>query len=236
MPLLVDKIAYSEEEVIELEEEDQTVMDDPKNIKPFIHTNHRHQGNDDDDDDVDVSNWSIRKCAATSIDSISTVFKDDLLPHLLPIIQAYIQDADWKRRESAILCLGAIADGCQKGMRAHLANLVPFLISLMGDANFLVRSISCWTLSRYARWISQQPTEKYLQPLIEGLLTRMLEKSKKVQEAACSAFANVEEEALGDLLPWLEQILRTLNQCFEFYQVISETLLPSSPFNRPRIC
>lgn len=33
----------------------------------------------------------------------------------------------------------------------------------------LVRSIACWTLSRYAQWIVTQPPELYLQKLIMGV-------------------------------------------------------------------
>jgi hypothetical protein len=36
---------------------------------------------------------------------------------------------------------------------------------------------------------------KYFRPLMTELLGRVLDKNKKVQEAACSAFATLEEEA-----------------------------------------
>ena len=33
--------------------------------------------------------------------------------------------------------------------------MVAFLLPLLDDPRPLVRSISCWTLSRYARWLSE---------------------------------------------------------------------------------
>ena len=39
---------------------------------------------------------------------------------------------------------------------------------------------------------------------LQGLLKRVLDKNKLVQEAACSALATLEEEAGADLLPRLQ--------------------------------
>ena len=54
--------------------------------------------------------------------------------------------------------------------------------------------------------------------LFSQLLERLLDTNKKVQEAACSAFATLEEEAQGLLSPYLEVIVRTLIAAFRKYQ------------------
>ena len=98
-------------------------------------------------------------------------------------------------------------------MTEHLPNIVPFLVSSLADKKALVRSITCWTLSRYSSWIVQQSMvhhETYLKPLINELLQRILDHNKRVQEAACSAFATLEEEACSELVPYLGYILQTL--------------------------
>lgn len=46
----------------------------------------------------------------------------------------------------------------------------------------------------------------------------MLDSNKKVQEAGCSAFATLEEEAGAALVPYLEPILRNLTHAFTKYQ------------------
>lgn len=51
-------------------------------------------------------------------------------------------------------------------MVVHLPELVPYLITCLGDKKALVRSITCWTLSRYAHWVVGQPHELYLRPLM----------------------------------------------------------------------
>lgn len=95
------------------------------------------------------------------------MFRDDLLPVLLPILKETLFHNDWEIKESAILALGAIAEGCMNGMQAHLAELVPYLITSLNDKKGLVRSITCWTLSRYSHWIVSQGHELYLRPLME---------------------------------------------------------------------
>ena len=101
---------------------------------------------------------------------------------------------EWEVKESGILALGAIAEGCMTGMIQHLNELIPYLINCLSDKKALVRSITCWTLSRYSHWVVGQPHDKYLKPLMSELLKRILDTNKRVQEAACSAFATLEEE------------------------------------------
>ena len=50
------------------------------------------------------------------------------------------------------------------------------------------------------------------------LLQRVLDPNKRVQEAACSAFATLEEEACTELVPYLGDILQVLMTAFNKYQ------------------
>lgn len=50
------------------------------------------------------------------------------------------------------------------------------------------------------------------------LLGRILDPNKRVQEAACSAFATLEEEACTELVPYLGDILSVLVTAFKRYQ------------------
>lgn len=51
------------------------------------------------------------KCSAAALDVLANVFRDDLLPILLPILKETLFHADWEIKESGILVLGAIAEG-----------------------------------------------------------------------------------------------------------------------------
>jgi transportin-1 len=50
------------------------------------------------------------------------------------------------------------------------------------------------------------------------LLRMVLDNNKRVQEAGCSAFATLEEDAGEELVPYLEPVLRNLVMAFDKYQ------------------
>ena len=60
--------------------------------------------------------------------------------------------------------------------------------------------------------------QAFFEPVLFNLLQRILDKNKRVQEAACSAFATLEEEATFVLVPYLEPILVNLTTAFKTYQ------------------
>ncbi|KAF1379394.1 hypothetical protein PFLUV_G00175610 [Perca fluviatilis] len=235
-PILVNGMKYSEIDIILLKgdvEEDEAVPDSDQDIKPRFHKSRtvtlQHEGggegeegedieDDDDDDDDTLSDWNLRKCSAAALDVLANVFRDELLPHLLPLLKGLLFHPDWVIKESGILVLGAIAEGCMQGMVPYLPELIPHLIQCLCDKKALVRSIACWTLSRYAHWVVSQPPDSYLKPLMTELLKRILDGNKRVQEAACSAFATLEEEACTELVPYLSFILDTLVFAFGKYQ------------------
>ena len=39
-----------------------------------------------EDDDI-INSWNMRKCSAAGLDILSTVFKDEILPVLMPLVQ-----------------------------------------------------------------------------------------------------------------------------------------------------
>ena len=240
IPVLVKGMKYSEIDIILLRgdvEEDEMVPDREEDIRPRFHRSRSHHidplgstpnhsemndgdTSDDEDgnDDSSLSDWNLRKCSAAALDVLASVFRNELLPVLLPILKETLFHSEWEIKESGILALGAIAEGCMTGMVQHLPELIPYLINCLSDKKALVRSITCWTLSRYSHWVVSQPHDAYLKPLMAELLKRILDSNKRVQEAACSAFATLEEEACTELVPYLGFILETLVFAFQKYQ------------------
>lgn len=54
---------------------------------------------------------SLGKCSAAALDVLASVFHEELLPVLLPILRETLFHQDWEIKESGILALGAIAEG-----------------------------------------------------------------------------------------------------------------------------
>ncbi|KAI6094627.1 armadillo-type protein [Pisolithus croceorrhizus] len=225
-PVLLDCMVYGEDDLIWLEgdAEDTAVPDKESDIKPRHYGGKAHgmerEGppncvygeenlDDEEDDDYDLDDdddfademsteWNLRKCAAAALDVLAVRFGAELLSVLLLTIER-------QTRESAILALGAMAEGCIDAIEEHLKVLVPPL----------VRSITCWTLGSP---VSEEHKNQYFIPTMEGLLRMVLDDNKRVQEAGCSAFATLEEDAGAELVPYLEPVLRNLVFAFQKYQ------------------
>ncbi|KAI0741049.1 ARM repeat-containing protein [Earliella scabrosa] len=188
------------------------------------------EGDEDDYDELDddefaeemSTEWNLRKCAAAALDVLAVRFGADLLNVLLEPLKTKLWSEDWLQRESGILALGAMAEGCIDAIEPHLHTLVPYLVNTLNDPKPLVRSITCWTLGRYANWctqpISDEHKNQFFVPTLEGLLRMVLDNNKRVQEAGCSAFATLEEDAGPELVPYLEPVLRNLVFAFDKYQ------------------
>ncbi|CCM03932.1 uncharacterized protein FIBRA_06084 [Fibroporia radiculosa] len=178
----------------------------------------------DDDEFADEmsTEWNLRKCAAAALDVLAVRFGADLLNVLLESLKIKLWSDDWLQRESGILALGAMAEGCIDAVEPHLPTLIPYLVNMLNDPKPLVRSITCWTLGRYASWCTQSYGDdhrnQFFIPTLEGLLRMVLDNNKRVQEAGCSAFATLEEDAGAELAPFLEPVLRNLVFAFDKYQ------------------
>jgi len=248
IPVLLRNMAYDEheEEVINAEaaESHADCPDRDQDIKPFFMQKAAvGEGGEEEEEEEEVNTWNLRKCSAASLDILSSMYGDELLQYILPIVQERLSDADWKMRESAILAVGAVAEGCAHGLLGFLAQLVQFLIPMLEDPRPLVRSITCWSLSRFSKWLvksalgmmpgpdgkpvppeQQAQAKAYGQQQLDGvlsaLLRRVLDNNKRVQEAACSAVATLEEEAgMGSVLgPRVEVILQHLMVALTRYQ------------------
>ncbi|KAI8061151.1 armadillo-type protein [Gongronella butleri] len=217
-----------------------TVVETDRADENDLDENKPKQLNDDDDDDFDdddddddgfgfddddfYGDWNLRKCSAAALDVMCTAFEADAIAVLMPLLKVELESDDWMHQECGILALGAAAEGGSRDIAPHLPELIPYLFTKLNHEKPLVRSITCWTLGRYAEFIvnasrqSPETRKHFLEPLVQIMLQRILDNNKRVQEAACSSFSLLEEEATTDLVPYMQPILMTLSTAFEKYQ------------------
>ncbi|KAK7698985.1 hypothetical protein SLS64_012040 [Diaporthe eres] len=177
---------------------------------------------DEDGDDNPDERWTLRKCSAAALDVFARDFRDPVFECILPYLTTHLKHEEWPRREAAVLALGAVAEGCVQVVTPHLPDLVTYLISLLNDPEPVVRQITCWTLGRYSSWAAnlKEPAQiqAYFVPMMEGILHKMLDPNKKVQEAGASAMANLEEKAGKVLEPYTGPIIQQYIRCFAKYK------------------
>jgi hypothetical protein len=65
-----------------------------------------------------VSVSFVGKCSAAALDVLANVFREELLPVLVPILKETLFHQEWEIKESGILALGAIAEGINFVMNA----------------------------------------------------------------------------------------------------------------------
>lgn len=182
-------------------------------------------GDDDDDDlgdDDGLGEWTLRKCSASALDVLSNTFCDQLLPLLMPVLEALMNHPDWKAQEACILTLGAISEGCGRAIEQHLPQVLPYIASKLEHPKILVRTNAAWALSRYSTWLTggrqgggfdsgggtdaaqrEPPTpvpEGLLDAVVRAMLGRMLDSAGRVQEATCSSLASLCEALSAEAL------------------------------------
>lgn len=244
---LLNSIVYGPDEQSEFLQKNAmesagTPMDN-SNVKPVFHKSRAqhvvhatdkddHSSDDelDDDDDDDDENedddggnaWTLRKCAAATLDSFANLYgAGPVLPVLWPALEQGLSSTETNKewiQEACILALGAVAEGCHLELSApqFMGRLHPFLLDNLKISNLpQLQSSAAWTLGRYSAWAVEQ-VQTGVQGGLLGHMTQLLLEllvqtpHTSVQVASSSAFGVLVESA-GDLMvPYLEPILEQL--------------------------
>lgn len=130
----------------QFEDDNSQFPDEAQDIAPRFH----HNKEDDDDDDDEGENlqmkstwgegWTARKWSALLLDHLSVIYAEEMLQHVLPTIEERLLSRDWEVKESAILVLGAIAQGCSDGLEQYMPGVLEMLINLCDDKKVMRRS------------------------------------------------------------------------------------------------
>ena len=138
---------------------------------------------------------TLRKCCSRVLDNLSLIFPQETFNIIRPFFENEIQSEDDLIKERSILAFGAIAQGSYLQVISYLNNVIPFLITELQHPNKYVRAITCWTLSKYTKFIlidnySENKNELFKEYLTE-ILKKILDKESIVRESACGAFQEI---------------------------------------------
>eukprot|EP01039_Chlorochromonas_danica_P007116 gene7116-7868_t len=199
-----------------IEEEEESTGAKQVTLQPIHHrssssSDHDHDYNDQDDAS---QKWTLRKQAALLLDNLAQAYDRQLvLTIALPLIQNYFSASETCQhpvaalynsnspyrdiliKESGMLALGALCNGCLDHMLVYIPQLFPFLLQNLLDPLPEMRSITCWVLSN-----AEQGSRFYIQSLY-AILNTMFDPTPKVQIAACSALCILIENSFTTFLP-----------------------------------
>ena len=164
---------------------------------------------------------TLRKCCSRMLDNLSFFFPQETFAIIRLILENDIQSTDDLIKERSILAFGAIGRGCYQQVINHLRTLIPFLIRELRHQNKFVRAITCWTLSRYTKYILvdnclENKNELFKEYLTE-ILIKFLDKDNMVRVSSRSAFQEMILVNKSLVEPYLFDVFKIIANVFDNY-------------------
>jgi transportin-1 len=231
IPALVKNMRFSEADFLAMNADDfsqetANQEDRPEDIAPFA----RHNDVDEDEETNTWGNeWTLRKASAQALDQLSISIgneSEDFLTIYLPLVDKLLNaDSNWELQESGILSLGAVATGCHR-IEKYLSPILEILCQkFLVHSNPLIRSITCWTISRYTAWISGEFQKNTVLPVVLQKIFSVLieDRNKRVQEGAINCLHRIIEDSEIDR--YYTSLVPILLKCMQGYKTRNFLLL-----------
>eukprot|EP01114_Cavostelium_apophysatum_P022766 TRINITY_DN834_c0_g1_i1.p1 TRINITY_DN834_c0_g1~~TRINITY_DN834_c0_g1_i1.p1 ORF type:complete len:849 (-),score=280.63 TRINITY_DN834_c0_g1_i1:274-2820(-) len=100
------------------------------------------------DDEPDEDTWNVAMAAGTCLSLMAATVEDDIVNHVMPFVQANINNENWKFREAATLAFGAILEGPKNYVSTLTTQAMPILIQHLKDPVEHVKDTTAWTIGR----------------------------------------------------------------------------------------
>lgn len=147
------------------------------------------EDDDDEDDELGVA-LSSGCCLA----AIALVIGDDIMGPVIEFVSLNINHADWKKRYSALLALGAITEGPE---RVKFMNVIipalQNLIQLFQDSHSKVREAIAWVISKICENHADVITNPQILPAIIPILGASIKDKPRISHQVCRAIGNLAE-------------------------------------------
>ena len=164
---------------------------------------------------------TLRKSCCRILDNCSCIFPNETFQNVKPYLEREMQSDDDIIKERSILALGVIAKGSYQQVVNYLRTLVPFLIRELQHPNKYIRTMSCWTLSRYTRYIlidnNSDSKDDLFKEYLTEILKRFLDQDNMVRESAGTAFQEMINVNRNMVEPFLLDVIKIITNVFDKY-------------------
>lgn len=188
------------------------------------------------EEDADEDEWNVSMAAGTCIGLLAQAVADNIVPAVIPFIEANIRSQDWHHREAAVMTFGSILEGPDPVVLTPLANqALPILIDMMNDSNPHVKDTVAWTLGRICDLlIGTIKPDVHLHPLVSALVNS-LQDNPRIVTNCCWALMNLADQlgytegddpsgaATSPLSPYFDGIVQALLRVTETYVILVST-------------
>ena len=164
-------------------------------LVPLLLQNMTKQVEDSDDDD---EAWNISMGAATCLESVAQLIRDQIIDMVIPFVTGHINSDDWRLKEASIMAFGMILSGpSAEKISPFVMQAMPILIKCLKDPRTLVRDTSTWTIGKICELHKNSLSSDILQPMVMALAGALEDPKTKVVSQACFAVHNL-AEACGE--------------------------------------
>lgn len=147
------------------------------------------------EEDADEDEWNVSMAAGTCLGLLAQAVSDNIVPAVIPFIEANIRAQDWHQREAAVMAFGSILDGPDPAVLTPLVNqALPILIDMMTDTNVHVRDTVAWTLGRICDvLVGAIKPDIHLRPLVAALVNG-LQDNPRIVGNCCWGLMNLADQ------------------------------------------
>lgn len=147
------------------------------------------------EEDADEDEWNVSMAAGICLGLVAGAVQDNVVPAVIPFIEAHIKSEDWHYREAAVMAFGSILEGPDPSVLTPLADqALPLLINMMSDANVHVKDSTAWTLGRICDLLTQViKIDMHLHALVSALVNGLSD-SPRIVTNCCWALMNLSEQ------------------------------------------
>jgi hypothetical protein len=162
---------------------------------------------------------SLRRRCALTLETLGTIYPQETFTAVRNIIENDIQSKNNSIKERSLLAFGAIAKGCYFQVFSHLNQLIHFIIRELQHTCKYIRAISCWTLSKYTKYIvNDNPFEnknELFKEYLTEILKKLLDKETIVRESATSALDELISYNKQIIEPFLYDVFKVIGNIFD---------------------
>ena len=126
-----------------------------------------------------------------------------------------MRSSDSKTRKAGCAILGIISEGCRDSLRPVLSSIMPALLSLVTDPEFMVREVSCFAMGQFAEHC-QPEVLQYHASVLPAMFHCLEDTKNTVQGTACYVLEMYCEHLSKETLrPFLQPLLTRLGSILQ---------------------